>query len=835
MSASASNASIARGSSSRPISRRNSRDAGNSKAAERKAAAAAALSGVPRVFAQGADGRKTDVTPLPLKCGAASSSSMTVEMGLTLAMPSRVGGGGGDQQRSGLESWEQDEDDAALLDPFADPNKRDDSRSGIGTPDSASKSGSVRGSRPSTPPGHPRGAKKAGAMDALAEGPGDEEDPRGAKKAGAMDALAEGPGDEEGGAEVGAGGGGEGAERATSPTAVNLNATAELLAAAAEEPLTEAELEAGVTINLSETATFFLFDLPSERVNSVLCPEENEAVEAEGAGYDELLKKKEGSDAYVDGHSQTLPFFPKHKETQMTSAPTAEAGTSVAKWQIHDAFNDGDGDGAAGAAGAGGASSVSGGTQTEPEASDASGLDGAAAGSASDEEAKLLALLSGLPESLKVTERILTQNLYHEKHLEYRNFRSGACLPSRPPTRAQTAEMAAAGMENAFAGASDGLMDEQSAQLLWSFQCSTTDSYNVSSLAWNKADADVVAVAYGQNDYSHTAQDGMVALWSLKNPEFPERVYKLPMGATSVDWSEEHPHILAVGTYTGDILIMDTRDEGEEPFLRSSLTDENRHVDPVWQLQYVQRGEDAGGECLVSISTDGAVQQWTMRKGLQHKVLMHLKELSVESGDTPAVSSRASGLCLDFDPSDPSIYLVGTERGMLHKCSVSYEEEYLHDFPGHTGPVYKVRLSPFDPNVFLTCSADWTVRLWRGDAGGDAGTGSATAPKATFSYSTHAINDVRWSPLNSCVFASVTADGHLDLWDMEKDVLAPSVSVESGHGRCSSLLFAPAAPVLLVGSDLGVVDVYRVNGMEGGMLTPSEQAKNLATVIDTSH
>ncbi len=34
---------------------------------------------------------------------------------------------------------------------------------------------------------------------------------------------------------------------------------------------------------------------------------------------------------------------------------------------------------------------------------------------------------------------------------------------------------------------------------------------------------------------------------------------------------------------------------------------------------------------------------------------------------------------------------------------------------GHSGPVYKVRWSPFYPNAFLSSSADWTIRLWNED------------------------------------------------------------------------------------------------------------------------
>jgi hypothetical protein len=55
---------------------------------------------------------------------------------------------------------------------------------------------------------------------------------------------------------------------------------------------------------------------------------------------------------------------------------------------------------------------------------------------------------------------------------------------------------------------------------------------------------------------------------------------------------------------------------------------------------------------------------------------------------------------------------VGTEDGNIHKCSCSYNEQYLASYLGHSGPVNKVKYSKFQTDMFLSCSADWTIRLW---------------------------------------------------------------------------------------------------------------------------
>ena len=61
---------------------------------------------------------------------------------------------------------------------------------------------------------------------------------------------------------------------------------------------------------------------------------------------------------------------------------------------------------------------------------------------------------------------------------------------------------------------------------------------------------------------------------------------------------------------------------------------------------------------------------------------------------------------------DDDRYLVGTEDGNIHKCSCSYNEQYLETYSNHSGPVYKVRWSPFCGGIFLSCSADWSMKLW---------------------------------------------------------------------------------------------------------------------------
>merc|ERR1712167_323638 len=135
------------------------------------------------------------------------------------------------------------------------------------------------------------------------------------------------------------------------------------------------------------------------------------------------------------------------------------------------------------------------------------------------------------------------------------------------------------------------------------------------------------------------------------------------------------------------------------------------------------------------------------------------------------ISRTASGLCLDIPGDDPALYLTACEDGTIHKCSDAYAEQYLESYTGHTGPVYKVRSSPYDPKVFLSCSADWTVKLW---------TQASSSPSASFrsegsSPLNDVVNDVCWSPRASTQFALVGGDGRVEIWDVAHSLLDPVV------------------------------------------------------------
>lgn len=64
---------------------------------------------------------------------------------------------------------------------------------------------------------------------------------------------------------------------------------------------------------------------------------------------------------------------------------------------------------------------------------------------------------------------------------------------------------------------------------LWTYSCAETRGRTVTCMEWNKKNRMIIAAGYGSFNYGST-EDGLACCWSLKNPAYPERIYRVPAG-----------------------------------------------------------------------------------------------------------------------------------------------------------------------------------------------------------------------------------------------------------------------------------------------------------------
>jgi WD40 repeat protein len=482
-----------------------------------------------------------------------------------------------------------------------------------------------------------------------------------------------------------------------------------------------------------------------------------------------------------------------------------------------------------------------------------------------------------LSEALRVMERIVSQNVFHKQHMIYRDYPTLDELAKLDEMRADEGpggEPDGGGGRRSVVGSvsgdggdgggqdpdergeqeqeeeanTEGSSDKAKLQDLFCFDApQLTQGVTVTCAEWNRHNQDLLAVSYGDTAPVPNITGGLVLFWSLKNPTYPERVIRTRTGVTALHFSSAHPNMVAAGTHDGSVMIWDLRRPTDIPVLTSgssvSTHNDQKHTDIVWETKWVDRGPDKQPpELLVSVSSDGNVYQWNMKKGLEQSQLMQMKRLqnpflgsnSVYGHKEGIVFRKSSGFCIDFPRDDPSTYFVGTEDGLVHRCSTSYTEQYLSTYYGHSGPVYKVRCNPFVSDAFLTCSADWSMKLW---------TTKSIPGHQNNSWLLHfmstdlcdSVNDVIWHPGNSTSFAACMDDGRVELWDLSEKPLDPIVvhyprDLQFKRRR-TCVRFSPNSPVLIAGDDEGSVDVMRMYNTDIQYYSDQEQQDRLNAVM----
>ena len=348
-----------------------------------------------------------------------------------------------------------------------------------------------------------------------------------------------------------------------------------------------------------------------------------------------------------------------------------------------------------------------------------------------------------------------------------------------------------------------------------------TKKKHVTALAVNPQYTDLFAVGYGSYDFMKQSA-GYVYLYSLKNVSWPEKVIPVESGVMCLHFHPRNPALLAVGCYDGTVRVHDIRRAESKPLFVSTVRS-GKHTDPVWEVRW-QEGGLGSDTHFYSVSSDGKVASWILSKTeLKMELIMQLKLASAEStpsapgvtagstvlslegagGDAEAsLTGLAGGCCFDFSPFEEHLFLVGTEEGQIHKCSKAYSGQYLTTYEGHHMAVYSVKWNPFHPKLFLSCSADWTVKLWHHDV---------AAPIMTFDL-TNSVGDIAWAPYSGTVFAAVTANGKALVFDLsvnKHEQLCEQKIVRKA--KLTHVEFSPSDPILLVGDSAGGVNSMKLS------------------------
>ncbi|XP_056247945.1 dynein axonemal intermediate chain 4 isoform X1 [Seriola aureovittata] len=580
------------------------------------------------------------------------------------------------------------------------------------------------------------------------------------------------------------------------------------------EQLTEEMLRELIDVDICETDSISLLDIPSTLVS--VDADDAEVIVARNNHYADVCRNRMGNDKYTDQSVQTLNGAAKNKHVQSDSIVTVDTGATVTTWDMYDTLCDPEQDvtvqkpepaqndypEAAVDTSRAAERSLSV-CSTASTASAASSLkEMEVLGSLNAESDLQLIMLSvRFQQTLLVMERSILGNTFQPQLAAYRQLPVRED-PDRPMGQRDkdTESCRAPALER-----------------LWSFSCELSRGRSVSSMAWNRKNPDLLAVGYGESD-STDQRPGLVCCWSFKNPTWPERVLLCDSAVTSLDFSAKSPGQLAVGLHDGTVNIYNVQSQDDRSHVFSSSECPNKHLGPVWQLRWTQQELSLTGEekteALFSVCADGRISKWfVFNNGLDCTDVMKLKRIhntrkNNKGQRTESVlSALTPGLCVDFHPTDSSLYLAGTGEGLIHKFSCSNSQQFLETFREHFGPVNQVAWCPHSPDVFLSCSSDWTIQLWKQDH---------LKPVLGFTSTQTAVCDVQWSPKWATVFGAVNEE-QLEIWDLNWSILDPvSVQPAAAGVKMTSLLFATQTECVLVGDSDGQVTVYQLKNLSVG-------------------
>ncbi|XP_053172150.1 dynein, axonemal, intermediate chain 1, paralog 2 [Scomber japonicus] len=356
-----------------------------------------------------------------------------------------------------------------------------------------------------------------------------------------------------------------------------------------------------------------------------------------------------------------------------------------------------------------------------------------------------------------------------------------------------------------FEDASDEFRDQEGTLLpLWKFQYDKAKRLSVTALCWNQKYQDLFAVGMGSYDFNKQGQ-GMLVFYSLKNSAFPEYIYATSSSVLCLDIHEQHSYLVAVGFYNGCVAVFNLKEEGLGPVFKSTAKT-GKHTDPVWQVCW-QNDDMDNNHNFYSVSSDGRVVSWTLVKNelvFTDIIRLSLNGAVPEGPEGTQQPSIACGTSFDFHKQIDYLFLVGTEEGKIHKCSKTYSSQFLETYNAHSMAVDAVKWNHFHPKVFISCSSDWTVKIWDH---------TINTPMFTFDLNA-AVGDVAWSPYSSTVFAAVTTDGTVHVFDLninKYEAICQQPVVSKKKTKLTHVEFNPIYPIIIVGDDRGYVTSLKLS------------------------
>lgn len=360
---------------------------------------------------------------------------------------------------------------------------------------------------------------------------------------------------------------------------------------------------------------------------------------------------------------------------------------------------------------------------------------------------------------------------------------------------------------------------------------------------------ELLLASYTKNPSAPADPAGLLQVWNLHLHSRPEYTFHSTSDLLTAQFSPFHPSLLVGGSYSGQILLWDTRSRSTLPAQKTPLTGASSggHTHPIYSIAIVGT-QNANN--IISCSTDGVVCGWTA------DMLSQPQEYLTLTAPPPSKTEDLSPLCMAFPPADPTSFLVGTEEGTIYPChrydraGAGAGTDTRLRYKGHTAPVMSLNFHPARGPIdfgelFLSTSLDWSVKLWKSRP---ASSTSVVAPTATGAPGANTevveplldlarediVYDAKWSPQKPGVFSVVDGTGNVEVWDLTVDTEVPVARNSPEPNKQAQGAFAAKSlnkvtweekegKRLATGGAAGVVSVFEVGSALSGEHVRTEE------------
>ncbi|ESU38968.1 Putative WD-repeat family protein [Giardia duodenalis] len=338
---------------------------------------------------------------------------------------------------------------------------------------------------------------------------------------------------------------------------------------------------------------------------------------------------------------------------------------------------------------------------------------------------------------------------------------------------------------------------------LWTYRADVLRGMSAVCCEFCPADERLLIVGYAGSGLDENY--GAIVLWIPENPFYPNRILYTRSEPTAVSWYPLGKSIIAVGFTDGAVSLFDLREEvvqldsaGFVMPLLTSTSANGKHTSRVWDVIWASTtggggagmslnrevdgddGEKGSGlpdyDILLSAAADGRIVERSLKRSFEHRDILTLTSVGhhpvatkvdqKSKADTRMtivrkISSALSSCFL----SDGTNYLVSGDDGVIRKASRAYTEQTLMNYSGHLSSIYKVQANPTAPTIFLSASADRSIKIWHVD--------SPTALLTLKSTAGDHVYTAVWCPFKSTCLISGTRAGSVEIWDIADTSVAP--------------------------------------------------------------